>query len=113
MFRNPGLGLTVEPESVFGKVRHANTDKPLGDVIVTVYGPDRKQQTSVSDDTGRYGLQNLKPGTYKIIFEKDGFRKVVKEKVTVREKGALELNIEMDDGGIFILPMPLHFFEIK
>ena len=46
------------------------------------------------------------------IFEKDGYRKVVKEKVTIKANTPIELNIEMEQGLFFDLaPSPLHFFQ--
>jgi hypothetical protein len=54
----------------------------------------------------------LKPGVYKFVFEKAGFKKVTKDKVVVRTDEAFQLNIEMiQDNGFDLMPSPLHFTD--
>ena len=76
---------------------HADTKKPLSNVSVTAYSASKKEKVVLTDASGNYSFSELKPGTYKLIFEKDGFRKVTKEKVTIRQDEGCLLNIEMSD----------------
>jgi Carboxypeptidase regulatory-like domain len=102
------------PETVFGKIFSDETSKPLKDVTITAVLLNKKEKYTISGIDGEYGLSELKPGVYKIVFEKDGYRKVVKEKVTVKANAQVELNIEMEQSLYFDLaPSPLHFFQEK
>ena len=49
----------------------------------------------VSDENGNYAFDNLKPGTYKFVFEKNGYRKVTKEKIIIKTDEGFQMNIEM------------------
>ena len=56
---------------------------------------------------GGYAFDELKPGTYKFIFEKSGFKKITKEKVVIKTDEAFQLNIEMIESIEFeIIPSP-------
>jgi protocatechuate 3,4-dioxygenase beta subunit len=60
---------------------------------------------ALTDGNGKYYFTDLKPGTYKLVFEKDGFKKVTKEKVTIRPEEGCQLNVEMSENDVFhILP---------
>jgi hypothetical protein len=101
-------------ESVFGKVFSDDSNRPLKDVTITAVLLNKKEKFTLSDTDGEYGISELKPGVYKIIFEKDGYRKVVKEKVTIKANAPIELNVEMEQGLFFDLaPSPLHFFQAE
>lgn len=102
----------VDPEDVYGSIVHAGKDKPLKDVIITAFLLSKKEKIVMSGNNGEYGIDNLPPGTYKIVFEKDGFRKVVKEKVIVKPNSGIELNIEMEAKGFDFGPSPFHFIEL-
>lgn len=104
--------ITKPSESLFGKIFSEESNKPLKDVTITAVLLNKKEKFTLSDTDGEYGISELKPGVYKIIFEKDGYRKVVKEKVTIKANTPIELNIEMEQGLFFDLaPSPLHFFQ--
>lgn len=110
---NPGEKKTpVEPEDVYGSVVHAGKDKPLKDVIITAFLLSKKEKIAVSNVNGEYGLDNLTPGTYKLVFEKDGYRKVVKDKVIIKPNSGIELNVEMEYKGYELSPSPFHFIEL-
>ena len=53
-----------------GVILHSENKKPLKDVIVTAYLLSRKEKAVQTDETGAYGFEELKPGTYKFVFEK-------------------------------------------
>ena len=95
---------------VNGVVVHSETKKPLKDVSITAYNITRKEKVVVSDLEGFYAFDDLKPGTYKFVFEKAGFRKTTKEKVVVKTDEGFLLNIEMIENSDFnILPSPGSF----
>jgi hypothetical protein len=102
----------IEPEDVYGSVSHAGKDKPLKDVMITAFLQSKKEKIVLTNTNGEYGLDNLPPGTYKIVFEKDGFRKVVKDKVIIKPNSGIELNIEMEAKGFDLGPSPFHFIEL-
>lgn len=99
-------------DDLAGLVIHAENKKPLKDVNVTAYLVSKKEKTVATDEVGNYAFDELKPGTYKFVFEKAGFRKVTKEKVIVKTDEAFQLNIEMIESKDFDpVPSPLHFAD--
>jgi hypothetical protein len=101
-------------EDLMGMVVHSDTKKPLRDVSVTAYLVSKKEKVTITDEDGNYSFDELKPGTYKFVFEKSGFKKVTKEKVILKTDEAFQLNIEMIETGDFdMLPSPFHFTDVK
>jgi len=97
---------------IAGGVVHVDTRKPLSNVTVTAYSTAKKEKVVYTDANGNYSFSELKAGTYKLVFEKDGFKKVVKEKVTIRPDEGCLLNVEMDDEEAFqILPGTIFDFD--
>jgi len=108
----PGCSAKGKKDDLAGLVIHSENKKPLKDVIVTAYLISKKEQAVQTDEVGNYAFDELKPGTYKFVFEKAGFRKVTKEKVIVRTDEAFQLNIEMIENKDFdLVPSPLHFAD--
>lgn len=112
---------TVDPDAHLGKkddlvgvVVNSDNKKPLKDVSVTAYSATKKEKVVVTDESGNFSFDELKPGTYKFIFEKTGFRKVTKEKVLVKTDEAFQMNIEMIESNDFdLMPSPFHFISVK
>jgi len=99
-------------DEVNGVILTSDSKKPLKDVSVTAYSLSKKEKTVQTDETGNYSFDELKPGTYKFVFEKVGFKKVTKEKVIVKTDETFQLNIEMISSGDFELkPSPFHFSD--
>ena len=97
-------------EDIQGSVVNAESKKPLRDVTITVFNSSKKEKTAVSDCDGEYSFNDLKPGVYKFVFEKTGYRKVVKEKVIVKVDEAFQMNIEMIEEQITdVMPSPSNF----
>ena len=110
---DPGEG-KGKKEDLVGMVVHSETKKPIKDVSITAYLVSKKEKVTVTDEDGNYSFDELKPGTYKFVFEKSGFRKVTKEKVVVKTDEAFQLNIEMIEAGDFdLMPSPFHFADVK
>jgi len=59
-----------------------------------------KVRTAVSDNTGRYRIENLLPGTYSVTFTLAGFVTVKREGVTVSGTGIIPIDGEMRVGGV-------------
>ncbi len=106
----PGDG---KKDDINGYVVHSDTKKPLKDVSVTAYFVSKKEKVVLTDEDGSYAFDDLKPGTYKLVFEKAGYRKITKEKVVIKTDEAFQLNIEMIEIGEFeIMPSPVHFGDM-
>ena len=105
--------LKGKKENLIGTVIHSDNKKPLKDVNVTAYLVSKKEKTIVTDEEGAFAFGELKPGVYKLVFEKAGYKKITKEKVVIKTDEAFQLNIEMIEqaGGFDLLPSPLHFTD--
>ena len=97
-------------DDIMGSVIGAEGKKPLKDVCITAYLCSKKEKVVVSDGTGAYSFDDLKPGVYKFVFEKEGYKKVIKEKITVKVDEGFQLDIEMlQDNSTDVMPSPSHF----
>lgn len=94
---------------ISGSINHSETKKPIKDVNVVAYSATKKEKVAITDDNGNYAFDELKPGIYKFTFQKNGYRKVTKDKVTVRIDESFMLNIEMIDDDVDLIPSPFHF----
>lgn len=102
----PGDG---KKDDLNGTVIHSDNKKPLEGVTVTAVLVSRKEKVVMTDDDGGYSFDELKPGTYKFIFEKAGFKKITKDKVVIKTDEAFLLNIEMIETNDYeIMPSPFH-----
>jgi hypothetical protein len=110
-FANTGSKDKKEDPDMMGSITFTETGKPLKDVNVTAYSATRKEKVAVSDVNGNFSLVDLKPGVYKFVFQKDGYQKVVKEKIVMKTNEDYQLNIQMaEDEAIFdLMPSPLRF----
>jgi len=97
-------------EDIMGSVVNAEGKKPLKDVSVTAYLSSKKEKVVITNGSGTYAFDDLKPGVYKFVFEKEGFKKVVKEKVCVKVDEGFQMDIEMlQDSSEDLMPSPSHF----
>ena len=103
----PGDG---KKDELNGVVVHSESKKPLKDVSITAYLVSKKEKVVVTDEVGNFAFDELKPGVYKFVFEKAGFKKITKEKVVIKTDEAFQLNIEMiESAGFELMPSPFHF----
>ncbi len=103
---------TEKKNDMEGLIVQGENKKPLKDVNVTAYLSSKKEKSVQSDERGNFGFGDLKPGTYKFVFEKAGYRKVTKEKVVVKADENFQLSIEMfANDHYFIAPSPLQFSD--
>lgn len=99
---------------VAGNIVDGDSKKPLGEVTVTAYSANKKEKFVLTDEFGRFQFDELKTGVYKLVFEKEGYRKVVREKVSVKTDETFQLRIEMLEAeGFDLMPSPFHFFDTK
>ena len=108
----PCNGEENRKSDIAGGVVHADTKKPVGNVSVTAYTVAKKEKVVYTDANGNYAFNELKGGTYKLVFEKDGFRKVTRDKVIIRPDGGTQLNVEMDKEEELRL-LPGSFFDFN
>jgi hypothetical protein len=108
---NGGIDGETKKTDVTGGVYHHETKKPLNNVTITAY-TSKKEKVVSSDANGTFSFDDLKPGTYTFVFEKEGYKKVTKEKTIARADEAHQLNIHMQEHEVFdFTPGPSHFFE--
>ena len=99
-------------DQIMGAVRQSGSNRPLRDVTVSVYEDQQlRLKATITDEEGNFGISALKPGTYKIVFQKDGYRKQVREKVVVKTEGGIRLDVEMEESTYELSPSPFHFFR--
>ena len=107
---NPGKSIN----EVAGNIIDGDSKKPIGEVTVTAYSANKKEKFVITDEFGRFEFDELKTGVYKLVFEKEGYRKVVREKISVKTDETFQMRIEMIEAdGFDLIPSPFHFFDTK
>ena len=107
----PGPGKINE---VAGSIIDGESKKALQNVTVTAYSATKKEKYVLTDEFGRFEFDELKTGIYKLVFEKDAYRKVVREKVTIKADETFQMRIEMIEAdGFDLMPSPFQFFDTK
>jgi hypothetical protein len=112
---DPGKGDNSSSKTdIAGGVFDYETKKPIGNVAVTAYSNNKKEKAVLTDIHGNFSFDTLKPGTYRFVFEKDGYKKVSKEKVIVRSDEGLQLSINMEEHAIFdFMPGPSSLIDFE
>ncbi|TAL51575.1 MAG: carboxypeptidase regulatory-like domain-containing protein [Chitinophagaceae bacterium] len=105
--KNTGPGKS--DDEVNGSIVHGDSKKPLKDVTITAYTASKKEKYVVTDESGHFEFDDLKPGIYKLVFEKEGFKKITREKIVVKTDDPFQMNIEMFELSDFdLMPSPLY-----
>ncbi len=108
----PGTGTEENKKiDIAGGVVHSETKKPIGNVSVIAYSASKKEKAVFTDGNGNYSFSDLKPGTYRLVFEKSGFKRVTRDKVTIRSDEGFQLNIAMDEEEAFQILPGFFYFE--
>ena len=108
--KNPGKSIN----EVAGNIIDGDSKKALREVTVTAYSANKKEKFVITDEFGRFEFDELKTGVYKLVFEKEGYRKVVRERVSVKTDETFQMRIEMIEAdGFDIMPSPFSFFDTK
>ena len=110
-FANSGGKGKKEDPDMIGLILEAETGKPMKDVNITAYNNSKRERVVTSSANGSFELVDLKPGIYKFVFEKDGFEKVIREKMILKPGEGYQLTVQMAaDENIFdLMPSPLRF----
>jgi hypothetical protein len=108
----PECEIRISTETVFGKVLREDSRRPIQNVTVTAIMLNKKEKYTITDTEGEFGIEELKPGMYKFIFEKDGYRRVIKERVNIKLNVPIELNIEMEYLTYNMVPSPFRFLLV-
>jgi hypothetical protein len=83
-----------------GRVLDA-TSAPVADVVVTATDLGTNTPSiAMTDQTGGYRLTRLSPGTYRIAFEKTGFRPQVRDQVAVAVNDQLAIDAVLELGAV-------------
>ena len=99
---------------VAGNIVDGDSKKPLKDVTITAYAANKKEKFVITDEFGRFEFDELRTGTYKLVFEKDGYKRVVREKVNVKTDETFQMRVEMIEAdGFDMMPSPFQFFDTK
>ena len=107
---NPGKSIN----EVAGNIYDGDSKKALREVTVTAYSANKKEKFVITDEFGRFEFDELKTGIYKLVFEKEGYRKVIREKVSVKTDETFQMRIEMIEAdGFDLMPSPFQFFDTK
>ncbi len=87
--------------SLTGVVRDAS-GAVLPGVTVEAASPAliEKARTTVTNDTGQYRIENLKPGTYSVTFTLQGFSTVKREAIELQGSFSATINAEMRVGAV-------------
>jgi hypothetical protein len=102
----------AKKSDVVGGVFTLDTKKPMSNVSITAYSNAKKEKVIVTDSHGNYSFNDLKPGNYRFVFEKEGYKKVIKEKYIARVDESQQLNIQMEEHASFdFMPGPSQFFD--
>ena len=111
----PGHGEeSAKKSEMAGGVLHSESKKPLVSVVVTAYSGNKKEKVVLTDSNGNFSFDELKPGTYKFVFEKDGFKKVTRERTISRADEGLQVNVQLEEHNSFdFMPGPSHFFGFE
>jgi hypothetical protein len=101
MLINPATNLRAQ--SVFGSIRGTTQDETGGavaQVAVTLHNADENTDlATLSDSSGNYLFQNLKPGHYRFTAEKDGFAKSITDKVELAARQDIRLDLKLAVSG--------------
>ena len=110
-FANSGGKEKKEDPDMTGLVVAAETGLPLKDVNIIAYNNSKKEKSAISNANGNFSLIDLKPGIYKFVFQKDGFEKVIREKIVLKLNEGYQLTVQMfEEENIFdLMPSPLRF----
>ena len=59
-----------------------------------------KVRTATTDDTGRYSIPDLRPGTYSVTFTLPGFRTIVRDGLALSGTAVFTINADLTVGGV-------------
>ncbi|HEX8677372.1 MAG TPA: carboxypeptidase-like regulatory domain-containing protein [Segetibacter sp.] len=81
---------------ISGQINDAQTKLPLIEAVITLSSNAFEgQKFVVTDNTGRYKINNLPAGSYSISFEMEGYQKYVQDRIILKEGTSVAVSYEM------------------
>ncbi len=104
---------SAKKADLIGGVYNNDTKKPVGNVTVTATNlASKKEKAVVTDNDGNYTFTDLEAGHYKFVFVKSGYKKVIKDKIYIRQDEAFQIDVAMTPHTTYdFLPGPFSFSE--
>ncbi|HEY2903665.1 MAG TPA: carboxypeptidase regulatory-like domain-containing protein, partial [Polyangia bacterium] len=79
-----------------GTVIDAATKAPVADVVVTATSPNLQgEQVVVTDSSGFYRIPTLPPGAYTLRFDKEAYKPLARDGISLRSDTTIRLNAEL------------------
>jgi outer membrane receptor protein involved in Fe transport len=92
----PGAASAQETSAISGTVTHAESGRPVEDVVVTAESPALPtEQVVVTDAKGQYAVEGLPPGTYTLRFEGPQSRPFSRAGITVRAGTPVKFDVQL------------------
>ncbi|HQR33135.1 MAG TPA: carboxypeptidase-like regulatory domain-containing protein, partial [Blastocatellia bacterium] len=74
---------------------------PIAGVKIVLTSIERNQAIeTVTNTAGRYTLQSLLPGKYRLVAERDGFKRFVREDIDITSADRLGLDVKLEVGNV-------------
>jgi len=86
--------------SVIGTVTDQTGSAVAGASVTLVDLARADRRAAQTDDSGNYQFVNLVPGQYRVEIEKPGFRRFVREPITVEVQSAVRIDVPMQVGDV-------------
>lgn len=112
----PGTGEeTARKADLMGGVYSNDSKKPLGNVTVTAtHLSTKKEKVVLTDADGNYAFNDLESGLYKFVFAKNGYKKLVKDKIQVRQEEGVQMDIGLTPHSTYdFLPGPFTLSDFE
>ncbi len=97
------LPATLSAQSTFGSLRGSTTDQSGASIpgaTVTLHSLDENSNaSSISDSSGNFVFENLKPGHYSITAAKEGFARAVVNQVELAARENLRVDVSLPVAG--------------
>jgi len=95
-----GLAQSTTTGSIGGVVTNPNKEVVSGATISVKNSGTNKEDTATTDDTGRFKVANLQPGTYSVTVNSTGFSEITQQNVVVEVGRETSLEIGLAVGSI-------------
>jgi hypothetical protein len=97
-------GVSASGQTFYGSVVGTVSDSsgsavPQANVTLINMGTQERRNVA-ADESGNYQFVNLNPGQYRVEIEKIGFRKFVREPITVEVQSAVRIDVSMQLGDV-------------
>lgn len=106
---------SAKKAELIGGVYSNDSKKPLGNVTVTAtHLSTKKEKVVLTDADGNYAFTDLETGVYRFVFNKNGYKKLIKEKVQIRQEEGFQMDIGLTPHSTYdFLPGPFTFSDLE